>query len=533
MLSLALALIPLVQAPTEVSVRAAIPAEALASLYTPDAGATREAFLGSPWFRFYGEGPGRPQVAFVAELMQELFGERDSEALERWGELARALEGEALVYVPGEALVVVLHGGVDEELDALLRALPEPLGGFEVTPLDVAVGREMWISKDAGGLRIARARGARSVIVFGPSPAACASELSAALARLEEGAPAPAALRLESQLADEAPTLAFDIDLRAIAALAVGGDEDLNTLLEGLGLDRECFLSGAARQEEAGLSEHLLWSFGADTGFARLMSSFSPVEVSDLRTLPAGTKEFSLMRWSPRVFLDSLVGLFGERGEELREAALDAGEAALGVRFDRDVLAYLDGRLAFYQRPLDGGPLDLTDPLLGQSLQVGVSDGAALEESFARLLEASGAEEVFELESFGDHDVWVPLAGEAEGLSLPRLVFTDEALLIVAASEDLGHALAPFGEGARPSLSDESPAVEALRANSGAFYFSYHKLSSQVALSTQQVFSAAELMEHDLGRAPSWEELQRWFPETGITSGWHSERGVEVFATIR
>ena len=123
MLSLALALVPLAATPQDGSVRAALPEPAFVSLYTPDAARVRGAFLESPWFRYFSEGPGRVYLELVEGVVQPLDGDPGSaRPLEALGGLLRAMEGEALVGVGPEGLCAVLHGPVDEELDALMGA---------------------------------------------------------------------------------------------------------------------------------------------------------------------------------------------------------------------------------------------------------------------------------------------------------------------------------------------------------------------------------------------------------------------------
>ena len=534
---IALSLLAPVSASGDATVLSALPDEAAMVVYSPSLGAASAALFESPWLRYFAEGPGRETVDSLLQLQLSLSddGRAALSRLESVRDFLLAHEGEGLVYLERAGLGVVLAGGAAAPRDASLDPLMATLSSdWEVEFRDQQGARvELWRTEAGGPSRMARVRGAAaSGLYFAEDVEAALAGVTGLLERLDGEAESRAASRIAGRLHGRAPRVVLDLDLARLASWLSEEEPESAPLLEELGLAEENHVLVDAHQSPSGLHQLTRWSFGAQTGIGRMMDSFQPIEMSQVATLPAGTVQFSLLRWQPMQLLGALFEVapaeVALQWQELRQASA----SLLGFDVESDLLAELDGRFSTYAAPgLVGQPAAL-DPLGGWSFQIGLHDGARLEGVLLDLLEAGAERGLLELDSFEEYDVW-ELQGElASSAPAMRLVFTPGALLLVNGREDLASALAPFGP-ASATLADGAAQVEELRARSGAFFFSYQDQAAAAATVLAELEALRALLGMSAQADQTELQLGEWFPGTLTTSAERTEEGVLVKSSIR
>jgi hypothetical protein len=448
-----------------------------------------------------------------------------------------AADGAGLCFLERGGLGLVLAGGesqagVNLRLDQWLSTIS---ADWQVERVSLGVeSAELWRLPGEGGAPIGRLRGSElSALYLGEDLAAVRAGLSGILGRALAGESTASAQRIRSRVRGDAPRLVVDFDLQRLGTWLQEDEPAATPFVEALGFAEPNHVLLDTHVSASGLHEVASWQFGSTTGLSRIMESFQPIEMRQVQTLPAGTTQFSLLRWQPLEFLRSVLELspseLAQGWQDLRQAS----QAFLGLDLEQDLLAQLDGQFSVYVgAPPEAGVGDL-DPLQGWSLQLGVRDGEAVEEALLKVLEMGEASGALELSSYRDLDVW-EFSGEVPaGQVAPRLVFTDRALLLVNGCETLEHALAPFEASAPESLGDGAFQVEQLRARSGAFYFSYQDQAAAMATVLAELNLAAELMGMALEPVSELSVLRTWFPGVMVSSVQHTAGGIELRASVR
>jgi hypothetical protein len=517
---------------------AALPQEPALSLYSPQVSLATAAALESPWVRFFAEGPGRANLDLLLGLGDEL-GEEPEQALAVVAGLRDVLlaaDGAGLCYLERGGLGLVLSGGEGQagtnlSLDRWLASLS---ADWQVEAVELGAYRgELWSLDGEAAAPIGRVRGSElSAIYVGEDEQAVRAGLLGLLERGAGEAASPAALRIRERVKGAAPRLVMDLDLERLAAWVAEDDPTAGPLFEQLGLAQENLLILDTHESASGVHQVGSWQFGDETGIARMMDSFQPIEMSQVRTLPAETSQFSLLRWQPMELLETILSMAPPQVAQGWSDVREASVALLGMDVETDLLAQLDGEFSAYVAPnLDPKTLAL-DPLQGWSLQIGLKDGAAAEDFLSKLIQSSAAEGALELDSFGEFDVWGLPEELQQQARAPRLVFTERALLVLNAAESLEDALAPFGSESVPTLADGAGPVVELRAQSGAFYFSYQDQAAAVGVLLAELQAVGEMMGLPAGPAHSPGELRSWFPGVFVSSARRTSRGVSIRASV-
>ena len=551
-LTLALTAVPLASpaTPQSSAVLATAPAEALFLAYSPDVSAVREAMTDNSWYGYFIEGPGAVYVDWVSELFMDLEdgGQQPFDVLDSFEELARAADGELLVYATDRALAITLSAGeqrgkVDQELTEFLEGLPVQ---WTVTQSEMhGHTLQLWTPEE-GEVVIGRTSGAGTVRVFiGARQEKVLPVLRASLSAEAGEGLTPEAERIASRVRGDVPRFVLVSDLRKLGELVLekskGSEEQagIEQFLTTAGLDQPTWLlADVHRGRDGALHQVLKLQFQPETGLARLTDHLHQVELADLTGVPLDADYLGVGRVDVAGMIETFLDLAGPELQGLWDNSMAAGESATGVHLQEDVLGLFTGRFAYWRERWPEGGVPLADVLQGVTLRIGVLDGEALQDSLFDLLDSTGMGNLYDVDEVGEYDAWLPADRGMPGLgleegALPSLVFTPEALLVCSSTVDLEATVAHFEAERVPIVSDSGAAGEVLAALEGSYFVTRQEMVDTVQSITSQLHLLGEMLQAELGEEPTRAELHKWFPGRTTVTYRRTDEGLEIVGTVR